>query len=131
MDYALFRSDHDQDRTVRDGAFEYSNVYDASIDALVYAMEKEGFGGVAVAVTETGWPTSGGQAASIENAATYNRNVGRRAVRDTGTPRRPGVGVEVYLFDLFDENGKDGEEFEKHFGIFKLDGVKAYGLDFN
>ncbi|XP_030496086.2 glucan endo-1,3-beta-glucosidase [Cannabis sativa] len=129
LDYALFRSE--PDRTVRDGAFEYSNVYDASIDALVYAMEKEGFGGVTVAVTETGWPKSGGEAANVENAAVFNGNVVARAVRNAGTPRRPGVGVEVYLFDLFDENGKVGEEFEKHFGIFGLDGVKAYGLDFN
>ncbi|PON35923.1 Glycoside hydrolase [Parasponia andersonii] len=131
LSYALFGYEPDRAVTVRDGAFEYSNVFDASVDALVYAMEKEGFGGVAVAVTETGWPTSGGPAAGPENAAAYNGNVVRRAVADAGTPRRPGVGVEVYLFDLFDENGKQGEEFEKHFGIFGLDGVKAYGLNFS
>ncbi|KAK0573910.1 hypothetical protein LWI29_015373 [Acer saccharum] len=64
-------------------------------------------------------------AASIENAVAYNGNVARRAVSGVGTPKRPGgEGVEVYLFDLFDENSKSGEEYEKHFGIFGVDGFK-------
>ncbi|KAK1324971.1 Glucan endo-1,3-beta-glucosidase [Acorus calamus] len=47
-----------------------------------------------------------------------------------GTPRRPSVPVEVYLFGLFDENGKGGEEFERHFGIFHSNGEKAYDISF-
>ncbi|KAL5552879.1 hypothetical protein UlMin_040280 [Ulmus minor] len=128
LDYALFRCG---DRTVRDGLFEYNNLFDASVDAFVYAMEKEGFVGMPVVVTETGWPTTGGEAASFDNALAYNGNVVRRSVGDVGTPRRPGVGVEVYLFDLFDENEKSGEEYERHFGIFGLDGINLYGLSFN
>ncbi|KAJ0038031.1 hypothetical protein Pint_22963 [Pistacia integerrima] len=109
LDYALFRSDE----AFRDGDLTYRNLFDASVDAFVYAMEREGFGGVPIVVTETGWPTSGGVAASV------------------GTPKRPGEGVEVYLFDLFDENGKSGDEYEKHFGIFGLDGSKVYDIKFN
>lgn len=127
LDYALFRSQND----VRDGALSYRNLFDASLDAFVHAMEKAGFSGLPVVVTETGWPTRGGEGASAENALAYNENVVKRAVKDVGTPKRPGEGVEVYLFDLFDENEKVGKEFEKHFGIFGLDGVKAYDLSFN
>lgn len=128
LDYALFKS---KNNTVRDGALSYGNLFDASVDAFVSAMEKVGFEGVPVVVTETGWPTKGGEAASDENASVYNGNVVRRAADDAGTPRRPETGVEAYLFDLFDENKKGGEEYEKHFGIFGLDGVKAYDIDFN
>ena len=128
LDYALFKS---KNNTVRDGALTYSNLFDASVDAFVSAMEKVGFEGVPVVVTETGWPTKAGEAASDENASVYNGNVVRRAADDVGTPRRPETGVEAYLFDLFDENKKGGEEYEKHFGIFGLDGVKAYDIDFN
>ncbi|KAG2707565.1 hypothetical protein I3760_05G153000 [Carya illinoinensis] len=127
LDYALFRSDN----AVRDGAMEYTNLFDASVDAFVYAMEKAGFPGIPVVVTETGWPTRGGEGASPENALAYNGNVVKRAVNEVGTRRRPRNGVEVYLFDLFDENKKGGEVYEKHFGIYGVDGVRAYNLSFN
>ncbi|XP_003631271.3 glucan endo-1,3-beta-glucosidase-like [Vitis vinifera] len=127
LDYALFGSG----TTVQDGALTYTNLFDASVDAFVWAMEREGFGGVAVVVAETGWPRDGGDAATPENALAYNNNVIRRARNSVGTPKRPGVGVEVFVFDLFDENLKSGDEYERHFGIFGLDGAKAYDLSFN
>ncbi|KAG8366120.1 hypothetical protein BUALT_Bualt17G0042800 [Buddleja alternifolia] len=127
LDYALFRSS-----TVEiDQNLTYTNMFDATIDAFVYAMEREGFSGIPVVVMETGWPTGGGDAAEADNALAYNGNVVMRAMANIGTPRRPGVGVEVFLFDLFDEDGKSGEEYEKHFGIFGVDGVKAYDIRFN
>ncbi|XP_028100579.1 glucan endo-1,3-beta-glucosidase-like isoform X1 [Camellia sinensis] len=127
LDYALFRG-----RIIEiDQNLVYDNLFDATIDAFVYAMEREGFEGIPVVVAETGWPTGGGEAASGENALAYNGNVVRRALNDVGTPKRPGLGVEVFLFDLFDENEKDEGECEKHFGIFGLDGVEAYDLNFN
>lgn len=127
VDYALFRDPN----PVRDGRLVYDNLFDASVDAFVNALEREGFGGVGVVVSETGWPKSGGEAASVENALAYNREVVRRAAEGVGTPKKAGAGVEVYLFDLFDENQKGGDEFERHFGIFGPDGLKAYDLNFN
>ncbi|KAM1082574.1 hypothetical protein EV2_021803 [Malus domestica] len=105
--------------------------FDTSVDAFVSVMEREGVVGVPVVVSETGWPTGGGEAAGVENLRTYNAEVVRREVEGVGTPRRPGVGVEVFLFDLFDENEKYGEEFERQFGIFGPDGLKVYDLNFN
>ncbi|KAI4328265.1 hypothetical protein L6164_020633 [Bauhinia variegata] len=127
LDYALSRLEN----PVLDGSLQYRSLLDANIDALVYAMEREGFEGLPVVVTETGWPTSGGEAANVENAAAYNGNVLTQARNGVGTPRKPGIELEVYLFDLFDENEKVGEEFERHFGIFGVNGVKAYDLRFN
>lgn len=127
LDYALFRSS----AVHADQKLAYDNMFDATIDAFAYAMEREGFQGIPIVVTETGWPTAGGAAANIENALAYNGNVARRGLNNIGTPKRPGVGVEVFLFDLFDEDQKGGEEFERHFGIFRVNGVKAYDLSFN
>ncbi|KAL2559794.1 O-Glycosyl hydrolase family 17 protein [Forsythia ovata] len=127
LDYALFKSstaDIDQN-------LAYTNTFDATVDAFVYAMEKEGFPGIPVVVTETGWPAAGGNAASAENALDYNGNIVKRTLNNVGTPKRPGTGVEVFLFDLFNENGKNGEEYERQFGIFGVDRTKVYDLKFN
>ncbi|PIN05594.1 Glucan endo-1,3-beta-D-glucosidase [Handroanthus impetiginosus] len=128
LDYALFRSSKIE---LIDQNLGYTNMFDATIDAFVYAMEREGFDGIPVVVTETGWPTGGGEAAGVDNALAYNGNVVLRALNNVGTPKRPGVGVEVFLFDLFDENGKSGGEYERHFGIFGINGSKAYDISFN
>ncbi|KAL5723786.1 hypothetical protein ACHQM5_007138 [Ranunculus cassubicifolius] len=127
LQYALFNSTG----VVQDNGFVYDNLYDATIDAFVYAMEKEGFGGIPVSVTETGWPTSGGAVAQPENAMVYNSNIVRRALANVGTPKRPGVGVEAFLFGLFDENEKEGGDYEKHFGIFSNQGAKVYDINFS
>lgn len=127
LDTALFRSQNNE----VDQGLVYNNLFDETVDAFVYAMEREGFMGIPVVVTETGWPTAGGEAASLENALAYNGNVVRRGVNNVGTPKRPGVGVEAFLFDLFDENEKSGDESEKHFGIFQVNGNKAYDVSFS
>lgn len=124
LDSALFKSTSE----LNDQNLIYDNLFDQTIDAFIFAMEKEGYGGIPVVVTETGWPTAGGEAASGENALAYNGNVVKRSLSNIGTPKRPGIGVEVFLFDLFNENEKMGSEFEKHFGIFGINGVKAYDL---
>uniref|UniRef100_A0A6N2K7N7 Non-specific lipid-transfer protein n=1 Tax=Salix viminalis TaxID=40686 RepID=A0A6N2K7N7_SALVM len=51
------------------------NPFDASVDAFVFATEREGFQGIKIAVSETGWPTGGGEAASVANAMAYNEKI--------------------------------------------------------
>ncbi|CAI0386008.1 unnamed protein product, partial [Linum tenue] len=127
LEYALFKADGE----FGDSGLMYDNLFDASIDAFVHAMEREGFQGIRVVVAETGWPTACGEAAGVDNALTYNDNVVRRAVNGVGTPKRPKEEMEVYMFDLFDENERGGDEYQKHFGIFSSAGVKLYDLRFN
>ncbi|KAJ0971694.1 hypothetical protein J5N97_019653 [Dioscorea zingiberensis] len=128
LGFTIFSSDASP---VQDGGIKYTNMYEASLDAFVVAMEKEGYKDIPLTVSETGWPTSGGPGAEPIKASVYNNNVIWRALGGQGTPKRPHIPVEVYLFDLLDENLKDGQEFEKHFGIFNLDGSTAYSLRFN
>ncbi|RWW78281.1 hypothetical protein BHE74_00013521, partial [Ensete ventricosum] len=105
-----------------DHGLHYTSMFDVMLDALAAAMEREGFNGIPVMVTETGWPTAGNNVATPDNAAAYIRGLLDRRLHGIGTPKRPNQAVEVFLSDLFNENTKGGQEFEKHFGIFQPDG---------
>jgi hypothetical protein len=93
----------------------YTNLFDAMVDAIYAALEKAGTPGVRVVVSESGWPSLGGVAATIENARAYNQGLIDHVAH--GTPKKPGS-IEAYLFAMFNENQKPGEETERNFGLF-------------
>jgi exo-beta-1,3-glucanase (GH17 family) len=130
----------------------YYSLLDAQTDATYHAMEALGFLGVSLYVSEHGWPSQGkprhGQrpparrlldtggdgsdAASIANAQTSNNNVINRVLSGhTGTPYRPNADMDVYIFALFNENGKGGDDdVESNFGLFYPDMTKVYDFSF-
>ncbi|KAL3534748.1 hypothetical protein ACH5RR_003209 [Cinchona calisaya] len=129
LDYALFTS---PGIVVQDGSFGYQNIFDAIVDAHYSALEKEGGSNIRIVVSETGWPSEGNPGvATFEYAGTYSRNVVSLVKSGRGTPRRPGTGIETYLFAMFDENNKPGEETERHFGLFFPNQQCKYGISFN
>ncbi|XP_047975037.1 glucan endo-1,3-beta-glucosidase-like [Salvia hispanica] len=126
VDFALFKSEGVE--FVDDG-LEYTNLFDAMVDGVYYALEKIGGGGVEVVVSETGWPSGGGDGAveSVEKAADYYRNLIRHV--GGGTPKKGGKALETYLFAMLDENEKNGAETENHFGLFSpVDQTPKYQL---
>ncbi|KAE8037207.1 hypothetical protein FH972_009816 [Carpinus fangiana] len=112
LNYALLTS---PGVVVRDGNLEYQNLFAAIMDALYSTLEKVGGAKVGVIVSESGWPSAGGIAATIENAGTYYSNLIRYS--KNGTPKWPGY-LETYLFAMFDENQKGPAESERNFGLF-------------
>lgn len=112
----------------------YDNMLYAQVDAVLFAMAKMGYGNIEVRVSETGWPSKGDEAelgATLQNAAVYNRNLLRRQFRNEGTPLRPNLRLEVYLFALFNEDLKPGPTSERNYGLYQPDGTMAYNVGLN
>ncbi|KAE8682821.1 Glucan endo-1,3-beta-glucosidase 12 [Hibiscus syriacus] len=131
LDYALFESSSEV--IDPNTGLLYTNMFDAQIDALYFALMALNFRTIRVMVTETGWPSKGSpkeKAASPDNAQTYNDNLIRHVINGSGTPAKPGEELDVYIFSLFNENRKPGLESERNWGLFYPDQTSVYNLDF-
>ncbi|XP_010541008.1 PREDICTED: glucan endo-1,3-beta-glucosidase 12 [Tarenaya hassleriana] len=131
LEYALFQSSS-QVVDPSTGLL-YTNMFDAQLDAIYFALTAMNFRTIKVMVTESGWPTKGSPretAATPENAVTYNTNLIRHVIGDSGTPAKPGEEIDVYVFSLFNENRKPGIESERNWGLYYPNGSSIYKLDF-
>ncbi|XP_042411051.1 glucan endo-1,3-beta-glucosidase-like [Zingiber officinale] len=129
LNYALFRPN----AGVFDPAtgINYTNMFEAQLDAVHAAMQRLGYGDVEIAVGETGWPSSGdaGQiGVSADDAASFNGNLIALVNSGKGTPMMPGRRFETYVFSLFNENLKPGPTAERHFGLFNADLTPTYDV---
>ena len=120
LNFALFQQ---STNTVSDSSLTYTNLFDAMVDSIYAALEKAGKPGVKVVISESGWPSDEGFGATAQNARAYNQGLINHV--GNGTPKRPGP-LETYIFAMFNENKKDGEKSEKHFGLFNPDMSAAY-----
>ncbi|WVZ98302.1 hypothetical protein U9M48_043763 [Paspalum notatum var. saurae] len=123
MSYALFTS---PGTVVQDGAYGYQNLFDTTVDAFYVAMGRSGGAGVPLVVSESGWPSGGGVAATPANARIYNQNLINHV--GGGTPRHPGA-IETYLFSMFNENQKDSG-VEQNWGLFYPNMQHVYPITF-
>lgn len=130
LNYALFTSS--QDVIDPNTGLVYTNMFDAQLDAIYFALMALNFKTLKIMVTETGWPSKGAAketAATPDNAQTYNTNLIRHVINDTGTPAKPGEEIDIYVFSLFNENRKPGMESERNWGLFYPDQTSVYSLD--
>lgn len=97
LEYALLTSNK---TLFMDGSNSYRNLFLAILDTMYAALEESRAGAVKIVVSESGWPTAGGTAASLDNARTYVNNLIQ--IVKTGSPRRPESAIETYLLLDFD-----------------------------
>ncbi|KAM0947474.1 putative glucan endo-1,3-beta-D-glucosidase [Dioscorea sansibarensis] len=109
----------------------YDNMLYAQIDSVYAAIKAIGFTDIDVRISETGWPSEGDSdepGATLENAAVYNGNLLRRIAMNQGTPMKPSVPIDVYVFALFNENLKPGPTSERNYGLFYPNGTPVYNV---
>ncbi|KAF5188688.1 Glucan endo-1,3-beta-glucosidase protein [Thalictrum thalictroides] len=127
MEFAFFEGTN---KPIKDGDAIYTNVFDANLDTLIWALQKAGYPEMKIMVGEVGWPTDGDKHANNEKAKKFNQGLVQHVLSGKGTPLRSGE-IDVYLFSLIDENSKSiaPGTFERHWGIFEYDGKPKYELD--
>ncbi|XP_045818588.1 glucan endo-1,3-beta-glucosidase 4-like [Trifolium pratense] len=136
IEYALLRSLPAVKKIVDPNTlFHYDSMFDAMVDATYYSIKALNFNDIPIVVTETGWPRLGGSHepdANLENAETYNNNLIRRVLNDSGPPSQPKVAINTYIYELFDEDKRIGPISEKHWGLFyTTNGSNLYPLSFS
>ncbi|KAM0936983.1 putative glucan endo-1,3-beta-D-glucosidase [Dioscorea sansibarensis] len=132
LDYALFRPlPPNKEAVDANTLLHYTNVFDAVVDAAYFAMASLNITNVPVVVMESGWPRKGDANepdATVDNADTYNSNLIRHVLNNTGTPKHPGVPVSTYIYELYDEDLRPGALSERYWGLFDANGVPVYTL---
>ncbi|KAF8397351.1 hypothetical protein HHK36_016264 [Tetracentron sinense] len=132
--YALFQEQPFNFRDDLITGVRYRNLFDMMVDAVISAMAVAGYEDIPVIVTETGWPSSGDATevdASEAYAEMYNKGLVGHLQSGLGTPLRKEGVAETYIFELFDEDMKQGSESKRHWGILYPNMTKKYGIDFS
>ncbi|KQJ82509.1 glucan endo-1,3-beta-glucosidase 14 isoform X1 [Brachypodium distachyon] len=131
LEYVLFQPNAGV--TDPNTGLNYDNMLYAQVDSVYAAIQALGgqYAGVDVKISETGWPSMGDPdetGATPEYAGVYIGNLLRRIEAKQGTPRRPSVPIDVYVFALFNENLKPGPASERNYGLFYPDGTPVYNV---
>ncbi|WCJ41828.1 Glucan endo-1 3-beta-glucosidase 14 [Euphorbia peplus] len=131
LDYVLFRPNEGLKDPLTN--LKYDNMLYAQVDAVYSAIKAMGHSDIEVRISETGWPSKGDNdevGASPENAGLYNGNLLQRIQEKEGTPGKPSVPIDVYVFALFNENMKPGPTSERNYGLFYPDASPVYNIGF-
>lgn len=129
LDYVLFQPNSGMNDSGTN--LHYDNMLDAQIDAVYAAMKVMGHTDIEVRISETGWPSKGDEnepGATPENAGLYNGNLLSKIAEKKGTPARPDVPIDTYIFALFNEDMKPGPASERNYGLFYPDGTPVYNI---
>jgi hypothetical protein len=127
LEYVLFQPTAGVTDTTT--GLHYDNMLYAQMDSVYAAIQALGHTDVEVKISETGWPSKGDPdeaGATPQYAGMYMGNLLRRMEMKEGTPLRPAVAVDAFVFALFNENLKPGPASERNYGLFYPDGTPVY-----
>lgn len=124
IDHVMFNSSK---AILQDGIFSYYNHFDFMVDTYSTALEKIDYDDVKILIGGTGWPTHGNPPfTGIQNAQTYNNRVYDH-VRRNGTPGRPIFLMNIFFYEMFNEDMKPSRE-EQSFGFFYENTTPVYSF---
>ncbi|XP_022142551.1 glucan endo-1,3-beta-glucosidase 14 [Momordica charantia] len=129
LEYVLFQPNQGMTDPITN--LHYDNMLYAQIDAVYAAIKAMGHTDIQVQISETGWPSRGDPneaGATPENAGLYNGNLLRRIQNGQGTPAKPSVPIDIYVFALFNEDLKPGPASERNYGLYYPDGTPVYNI---
>lgn len=110
---------------VVDGNLEYHSLIHAMLDAFYAALEKNGGSSLGIVVGETGWPSAGnGNFTTTSLSVQYNLFFDDY-ILGYGTPRRPNIKIDGFIFEMFNENEKP-VGVEQNFGLYQPNMVPVY-----
>jgi exo-beta-1,3-glucanase (GH17 family) len=127
LEYVLFQPN--QGTIDPNTNLKYDNMLFAQVDAVYSAIKAMGHTDIEVRISETGWPSKGDSdevGATPENAGLYNGNLMKIIQQKQGTPAKPSVPIDVFIFALFNENLKPGQTSENNYGLLYPDGTPVY-----
>ncbi|KAL2940727.1 Glucan endo-1 3-beta-glucosidase 4 [Bienertia sinuspersici] len=135
LEYALFQPLSSVKQIVDPNTlYHYDSMFDAMVDAAYYSIDAFNFSGISVVVTETGWPWNGGaneHDATMKNAETYNNNLVKRVLNDSGPPSQRTMPINTYIYELFNEDERRGPISERNWGLFSTNGSFVYPMSLN
>ncbi|XWS74858.1 hypothetical protein CRYUN_Cryun01aG0034200 [Craigia yunnanensis] len=112
----------------------YFNLFDMMADAVITAMAVIGHENIPVVVAETGWPSGGGEAGEVEAngvyAEMYLKGLVRHLKSGVGTPLKKDGVAQVYVYELMDHDGGNGERSRK-WGILSENMTRKYNVEFS
>lgn len=129
LDYVLFQPN--EGMTDPNTNLHYDNMLYAQVDAVYSAIKAIGHTDVEVKISETGWPSKGDPTevgSTLQNAELYHSNLLKRIQQKQGTPAKPSVPIDVYVFALFNENLKPGLTSERNYGLFYPNGTPVFNI---
>ncbi|KAJ6671784.1 GLUCAN ENDO-13-BETA-GLUCOSIDASE BG1-RELATED-RELATED [Salix viminalis] len=99
LEYVLFQPN--QGMTDPNTNLHYDNMLYAQVDAVYSAIKAVGYTDVEVKISETGWPSKGDPSevgSTVQNAELYPSNLLKRIQKKEGTPAKPSVPIDIYVF---------------------------------
>ncbi|XVF69184.1 hypothetical protein PTKIN_Ptkin11bG0060200 [Pterospermum kingtungense] len=129
LDYVLFQPNQGMVDPATN--LKYDNMLYAQVDAVYSAIKAMGHTDIEVRVSETGWPSKGDESeagATPQNAGLYNGNLLKRIEEKQGTPAKPNVPIDIFVFALFNENLKPGPASERNYGLYYPNGTSVYNI---
>ncbi|XP_030491269.2 glucan endo-1,3-beta-glucosidase [Cannabis sativa] len=134
--YALFQEHAFGFRDDLTTGVRYRNLFDVMVDAVICAMAVSGHENIPLVVTETGWPSSSGDAGELDAnpiyAELYMKGLVRHLRSGFGTPLRKEGVAETYIYEMFDKEEKLGTPKQNRtWGILYPNMTKKYNIDFS